>query len=94
MGGGARSPLWLQLKADICKLPLRVPKITEAACLGAAMLALVARDIYPDMATAVSSMVASQGVVEPRADASSRYEEKYQLYRKVYPALKPIHHAM
>jgi len=32
VGGGARSPLWLQLKADICRIPLRVPEVTEAAC--------------------------------------------------------------
>ena len=43
VGGGARSEIWLQMKADICRVRLRVPQITEAACLGAAILAAVAR---------------------------------------------------
>ena len=45
VAGGARSPLWLQPKADICQVPLRVPQVTEAACLGAALLAGVGRHI-------------------------------------------------
>ena len=39
VGGGAKSPAWLQMKSDICNVRLKVPKVTEAACLGAAILA-------------------------------------------------------
>ena len=42
VGGGARSKMWLQMKADVCQIRLRLPQITEAACLGAAILAAVA----------------------------------------------------
>lgn len=87
VGGGARSPLWLQLKADICQVPLRVPQVTEAACLGAALLAGVAAGIYPDVATAVTQTVHLQRRIEPRADNMSAYDERYQLYRQMYPTL-------
>lgn len=87
VGGGARSPLWLQLKADICQVPLRVPQVTEAACLGAALLAGVATGTYPDVATAVAQTVHLQRRIEPQADNMSAYDERYQLYQKMYPTL-------
>jgi xylulokinase len=87
VGGGARSPLWLQLKADICQIPLRVPLVTEAACLGAALLAGVAAGVYPDLATAVDQTVRLGRRVEPRPESTSAYGERYQLYQQVYPTL-------
>jgi xylulokinase len=57
VGGGARSPLWLQLKADICQVPLCLSEATEAAGLGAALLAGVAAGVYPDLETGVSQAV-------------------------------------
>jgi xylulokinase len=87
VGGGARSPIWLQLKADICQVPLRVPQVTEAACLGAALLAGVGGGVYPDLASAVAQTVHLERRVEPQADSVSAYDGRYQLYRQVYPTL-------
>lgn len=87
VGGGARSPLWLQLKADICQAPLRIPEVTEAACLGAALLAGVAAGVYPDLKTAVAHTVHLEKRIEPQADSVSAYDERYRLYRQVYPTL-------
>lgn len=87
VGGGARSPLWLQLKADICQIPLRVPQVTEAACLGAALLAGVAAGTYADLESAVAQTVRQQQCIAPQADSVSTYNERYQLYRKMYPTL-------
>ena len=87
VGGGARSPLWLQLKADICQVPLRVPQVTEAACLGAALLAGVGAGAYPDIETAVAQTVHQERRVEPQADSLAVYDQCYQLYRQVYPTL-------
>jgi xylulokinase len=91
VGGGARSPLWLQLKADICQVPLRVPAVTEAACLGAALLAGVAAELYPDMAAAAAQTVHLQQRIEPQAATAAAYDEKYRLYRQLYPTLIPLH---
>jgi xylulokinase len=87
VGGGARSPLWLQLKADICQVPLRVPQVTEAACLGAALLAGVAAGTYPNLPTAVAQTVHMQQRIDPQADSVRAYDERYQLYQQMYPAL-------
>jgi xylulokinase len=87
VGGGARSPLWLQLKADICQVPLRVPQVTEAACLGAALLAGTAAGVYPSLEAAVAQTVQLERRVEPQPDSVSAYDARYQLYRQVYPTL-------
>jgi xylulokinase len=87
VGGGARSPLWLQLKADICQVPLRVPQVTEAACLGAALLAGVAAGTYADFAAAVAQTVHLQRRVEPQEDSVRAYDARYRLYRQVYSTL-------
>ncbi len=87
VGGGARSPLWLQLKADICQVPLRVPQVTEAACLGAALLGGVGIGVYPDIETAVAQTVHLERRVEPQADSLAIYHERYQLYRQLYPTV-------
>jgi xylulokinase len=94
VGGGARSPLWLKLKADICGLPIRVPRVTEAACLGAALLAGTAAGVYPDLHTAVSRTVRIAATIEPDPESARLYEDQFKLYREVYPALAPLHHRM
>jgi xylulokinase len=87
VGGGARSPLWVQLKADICQVPLRVPNVTEAACLGAALLAGVAAGVYPDLRTAVARTVHLEQRIEPHDDRVAAYDRRYQVHCQVYPAL-------
>jgi len=87
VGGGAQSPLWLQLKADICRLPLRVPRVTEAACLGAALLAGVGCGVYEDVWEAVEETVRFDRRVEPRASSVAAYDAVYGVYEDLYPAL-------
>ena len=94
VGGGAKSRLWLQLKADICRLPLRVPRVTEAACLGAALLAGVGAGVYPDLASAVEGAVHPGATVTPTPASSAAYEARYALYRQIYPAIKPLQDAL
>jgi len=90
VGGGARSPLWLRLKADICQIPLRVPAVTEAACLGAALLAGVAAGVYPDVATAVAQTIQLHQRIEPQTENAAAYNNKYRLYCQLYPTLIPL----
>jgi xylulokinase len=94
VGGGARSPLWLRLKADICRIPLRVPIVTDAACLGAALLCLAARGVYPDLPAAAGRIVSIQQRVDPVRESVDAYQERYRIYRKVYPALIDLHRQM
>ncbi len=90
VGGGARSPLWLQLKADICRVPLRVPEVTEAACLGAALLAGVACGVYPDLETAVNRAVRLGQTIAPDLDRSMAYDGRFEIYTRMYPVLKNL----
>jgi xylulokinase len=92
IGGGARSELWLQLKADITGIPVVAPRITEAASWGAALLAGVGAGHFASAAEAAEEMVHLERRFEPDPAREARYEERYQLYREVYPALKGIHH--
>ena len=92
VGGGARSDLWLQLKADICNVPLRVPMVTDAACLGAALLAGVGAGVYPDFAAAVAQTVHWRRRVEPDPDGVKAYAQRYGLYEGVYPLLAELLH--
>ena len=94
VGGGARSPLWLQLKADICNTPLRVPQVTEAACLGAALLAGVGAGVYADVASAVQQTVRMDRRMEPQPSLVAAYAERYDLYRQLYPLLTAINRAI
>jgi len=94
VGGGARSPLWLQLKADICGLPLRVPRVTEAACLGAALLAGASTGVYSNLSEAVAATVRYERDVMPEPQSGARYQERYQLYRELHPRLANLLHRL
>ncbi len=65
-GGGARSPFWLQITADVVGLPLRAVATPERACLGAAMLAAVAAGVWPDICEATRRMIAPPNEYFPR----------------------------
>ncbi len=92
VGGGARSELWLQIKADICNTPLRVPQVTDAACLGAALLAGVGVGVYPDLAASVVATVHWHRQVAPSMDAASTYAVNYAQYCRLYPLLANLLH--
>ena len=90
VGGGARSDLWLQLKADICNTALRVPQVTEAACLGAALVAGTAVGVYADLNAAVARTVRMSRLVQPDPSTGAAYESRYRLYLEVYPTLRDL----
>jgi xylulokinase len=94
VGGGARSPLWLQLKADICQTSLRVPEVTDAACLGAALLAGVGAGVYRDLQQAVDCAVRLGRKIQPDGEDAEAYEMRYALYQRVYPTLRALHRQM
>ena len=94
IGGGARSELWLQLKADITGIPVVVPRITEAASWGAALLAGMGAGRFASAAEAAVASLQLERRFEPNPERAARYEERYALYREVYPTLRGIHHRM
>jgi xylulokinase len=91
VGGGARSALWLQAKADVCGLPVRPMLGPEPTALGGAMLAAVAAGLYPDAAAAAKSM-AMPGDDRYAPDPATRacYDESYDRYRRLFDAVEAI----
>ena len=94
IGGGARSDLWLQLKADVTGVPVIMPTITEAACWGAALLAGAGAGYFSSAAQAAEEMLQLERKLEPHPERMARYETRYALYREVYPAVTTIHHRL
>ena len=90
VGGGAKSDMWLQMKADICKAFLQVPRVTEAACLGAAILASVATGAHSNLSSAVEHAVCLKQRIEPTLEDSIAYESRYQFFKELYPRLTPL----
>lgn len=94
IGGGAKSELWAQLKADITGIPVVVPRVTEAAGWGAALLAGVGAGCFADVVTASENTLKLEKRFTPDPERRARYEIQYQRYRQVYPAIKALSHAL
>jgi len=75
-GGGARSPLWLQIKADILGVPVVTPACQERACLGAAAFAAVAAGRYATIPEALLAMVHPDRTFEPNPQRVALYRNE------------------
>ena len=93
-GGGAKSPLWRQILADIFDAELVTVNTTEGAAYGAALLAGVGAGIWPDVDAATRRTIHVTGSTLPQSPAVEIYERQYQVYRGLYPALKPTFDAV
>ena len=90
VGGGAKGPLWRQIKSDVTGLPVRVPTSVETTATGAAILAAVGAGVHATVADAVDAFVSYQPEEhEPDPETREAYDDAYRRYRDVYFALKP-----
>jgi xylulokinase len=91
VGGGAKGPLWRQIKADVTGLPIRVPTSVETTATGAAILAAVASGVHGSVAEATEAFVSFEPEEHrPDHEAAEAYDHAYRLYREVYSALRPV----
>lgn len=90
MGGGAKSRLWNQIKADVTGLPVSLPEILETTALGAAFLALVGIGAHPSLSEAGERIVHIRETMDPDLAVHSIYAEAYARYRQTYFALLPV----
>ncbi|MGI5977417.1 MAG: xylulokinase [Candidatus Limivicinus sp.] len=93
-GGGAKSALWRKIMADVLNMEVQVPCQEEGAGYGAAILAMVAAGAYSDVSTACKKLAVPRWSYFPDMETAARYEERYQVYRALYPALKPVYPLM
>ena len=91
LGGGAKSRLWAEIRADLNGLPVEQPALVDTSPLGAAMLAAVAAGLQPDLAACASLVGGNMTVVEPRTGARPAYDEAYRAYRRLFHSLRPMY---
>ncbi|MBP3885651.1 MAG: xylulokinase [Olsenella sp.] len=91
-GGGAKSPLWRAILADVLAIPLQIPQTEQAPAFGAAMLASVACGLFPDVAECAHALVKVQEqMVFPNKKILSLYRGHYDVWHSLYPALKDVY---
>ncbi len=91
-GGGAKSPLWRQILADVLDAELVTVNTSEGAAYGAALLAGVGGGVWPTVDAACAAGVTVTGSTRPQAEVVACYQPLYEQYRALYPALKDIYH--
>lgn len=86
-GGGAKSPLWLKIHADVLQKPVHLTREGESCALGSAMCAAIAAGAYKDFDEAAKAMVAIERVVEPDPSNASVYDDLFARYVDLYGRL-------
>ena len=89
-GGGAKSPLWKKMIANILNIKVDVIESEEGPSMGGAMLAAVAAGEYASVEEIADKFVKVVDTVEPDAELAAKYEARYQQFKEIYPACKPI----
>jgi xylulokinase len=93
-GGGAASPLWRQILADVLGVDLVTVTTSEGALYGAALLAGVGAGAWPDVATATAATIQLGPATQPDPRAAAVYDATYAQYRALYPALREFNTAL
>lgn len=91
-GGAAKSSLWLQTHANVSNTPIYIPEVSEAPCLGSAILGAVAAGAYTNIQEAAHKMVRIMGKIEPENEKYQEYKFYYQKYAELYGNLKDWMH--
>ncbi len=89
-GGGARSPLWRRIIANVLNIRLDIPQTEEGPGYGGAMLAMVGCGLYESVQACTDALVSVTDTVEPEPELAARYEAQYQKFRQIYPTLKEL----
>ena len=89
-GGGAKSPLWCKMIANILNLKVDKIESEEGPALGAAMLAAVGCGVYGSVEEIAEKMVKVVDTIEPDPSIAAKYDEKYAQFKQIYPAMKPV----
>ena len=89
-GGGAKSPLWKKIIANVMNIKVDVIESEEGPALGGAMLAAVACGEYATVEEAAAKLVKVIDTVDPDPELAAKYEERYQQFKEIYPACKPL----
>lgn len=89
VGGGTRSALWNQIKADVLGLPILLPRTSVGAPFGGAVLVGMGLGLYPDVRHALRDMVKIETQYDPNPNHHALYQEMYGVFRNIYEHLHP-----
>jgi xylulokinase len=89
-GGGARSDVWCQIRADVLGFALRRTTVPDAAALGAALLAGVGSGALPSLKDGVAALVKFERTFEPDAATRAYYHDKFAAYQALYETMRPF----
>lgn len=89
-GGGAKSPLWKKIFANVLNMELEIPVSEQGPGMGGAMLAMVACGEYDSVKNCCKALVSTADTVKPEPELAEKYEKRYQQFRKIYPACKEL----
>ena len=89
-GGGARSKLWRTIFSNVLNIALDIPQTEEGPGYGGAMLAMVGCGAYESVEACAQALVHVKETLEPDPALAARYEERYQQFKAIYPAMKPL----
>lgn len=90
-GGGAKSKVWREILANVFGIPVTRPLIEEGPAYGGAILAMVADGTYKNVEEATDKLVKDKDITYPVDEIATKYEKKYQAFKKMYPALKNVY---
>jgi xylulokinase len=90
LGGGAKSRIWAQIRADCTGLPAQVPRLTDTSPVGAAMCAAVAGGLHSDLVECAGLVGEIGGTVTPDPDRRAAYDEAYGAYHRLFDSLRPL----
>ncbi|MCL2286953.1 MAG: xylulokinase [Firmicutes bacterium] len=94
IGGGAKSPLWCQMTADILRLKVEKIEAGEGPAFGAAILAMVGAGAFANVEEACGKLIAINEIYSPCEETAALYDERYPIYKCLYSALKDSFHAI
>ncbi len=89
-GGGAKSPVWRKILCNVLNIPLDLPQTEQGPGYGAAMLAIVGTGRYPDVVSCARDLVHVRETLLPDPALAAKYEDRYQRFRRIYPAMKQL----
>ena len=89
-GGGAKSPVWRKILSNVLGITLELPQTEQGSGYGAAMLASVACGEYPDVCSCARALTSVRETAVPEPALTEAYDSGYQVWKKLYPALKGI----
>ncbi|MCR5544693.1 MAG: xylulokinase [Eubacterium sp.] len=90
-GGGAKSPMWRRIMANVMNISIEIQENDEGPAFGGAILAAVGCGDFKDVKEAAEKLVKVKEVIHPEPELVAKYEEKYNTFKKLYPTVKGLY---